>query len=155
MAGQELDRLTDQSLTDEERERRKRLAYKGAVRVPWFTWWSAEAEAVTAALGKSKGVPARELWGGLDGKTYPEHWRKRAEEMRLLAGQIKDEISKQAMLKIAADYDRLSQRAEQRAHGFRPAWSGETFGLSNEPRSVRPVAGRAGGGAGDAMSDVA
>jgi hypothetical protein len=80
---------------------------------------------------------------------------QRAEEMRLLAGQIKGEISKQAMLRIAADYDRLSQRAEQRAHGFRPAWSGETFGLSNEPRSVRPVAGRAGGGAGDAMSDVA
>jgi hypothetical protein len=65
--------------------------------------------------------------------------------MRLLAGQIKGEISKQAMLRIAADYDRLSQRAEQRAHGFRPAWSGETFGLSNEPRSVRPVAARVDG----------
>jgi hypothetical protein len=53
-----------------------------------------------------------------DSINHPEHWRKRAEEMRLLAGQIKDEISKQAMLRIAADDDRLSQRAKQRAHGL-------------------------------------
>ena len=38
----------------------------------------------------------------------PEHWRKRAEEMRLLADQISDENTKQTMLRIAADYDRLS-----------------------------------------------
>ena len=75
-----------------------------------------------------------------DSINNPEHWRKRAEEICLLADEISDENIKQTMLRIVADYDRLSQRAEQRAHGFRPAWSGETFGLSNEPRSVRPVA---------------
>jgi hypothetical protein len=47
----------------------------------------------------------------------PEHWRKRAEEARILANQMNDETSKQTMLKIAADYDRLAERAEGRARG--------------------------------------
>ena len=34
----------------------------------------------------------------------PEHWRKRAEEARTLAGQMSDPQSKQAMLRIATDY---------------------------------------------------
>jgi len=49
----------------------------------------------------------------------PEHWRKRAEEARTLANQMNDETSKQTMLKIAADYDRLAERAEARAKGAR------------------------------------
>jgi hypothetical protein len=55
-----------------------------------------------------------------DSINNPEHWRKRAEEMRLLADQMKDEDSKQAVLRIASEYDHLSQRAEQRAHGLPP-----------------------------------
>jgi hypothetical protein len=47
----------------------------------------------------------------------PEHWRKRAEDMRTLANEIKDPLSKQTMLKIAEDYDRLAKRAEARARG--------------------------------------
>jgi hypothetical protein len=47
----------------------------------------------------------------------PEHWRKRAEEARALAKQMNDETSKQTMLKIAADYDHLAERAEGRAKG--------------------------------------
>ena len=44
----------------------------------------------------------------------PEHWRKRADEARNLADDMKDEISKQMMLQIAADYGHLARRARAR-----------------------------------------
>jgi hypothetical protein len=44
----------------------------------------------------------------------PEHWRKRAEAMRTLADAMRDERSKQLMFGIAADYERLAKRAEER-----------------------------------------
>ena len=45
----------------------------------------------------------------------PEHWRSRAEEARVQAELMADPLSKSTMLDIAAQYERLAQRAAQRA----------------------------------------
>ena len=44
----------------------------------------------------------------------PVHWHQRAEEARVLAEQMKDEVTKKMMLGIARDYDRLAVRASIR-----------------------------------------
>jgi hypothetical protein len=44
----------------------------------------------------------------------PKHWHERAKEMRALAENAGDEESKQAMLRIAQDYETLAQRALER-----------------------------------------
>ena len=47
-----------------------------------------------------------------------DHWVQRANEMRRLASGEMDEQSRQAMLRIATDYERLASRAEQRTRGL-------------------------------------
>lgn len=44
----------------------------------------------------------------------PEHWRDRAEEARLRAEQLGDPEARRMMLEIAAGYERIAERAEQR-----------------------------------------
>jgi hypothetical protein len=56
-------------------------------------------------------IPVNELSTSGSG----EPWRKLADETRSLAYDMKDEISKQMMLQIADDYERLVKRAERRA----------------------------------------
>ena len=44
----------------------------------------------------------------------PEHWRTRAQTMRILARQIQDLMTRQIMLRIASDFDRLAAEIEER-----------------------------------------
>jgi hypothetical protein len=44
-----------------------------------------------------------------------KHWRDRAAEMRVLSDEIKDPQAQRMMLKLANDYDKLADRAEDRA----------------------------------------
>jgi len=48
----------------------------------------------------------------------PEHWQRRAEESRVMAEQMNDEMAKKIMLRIADDYDKLAVRAAARLFGW-------------------------------------
>jgi hypothetical protein len=47
----------------------------------------------------------------------PKHWRSRAEEARAMAESLTDPEAKQLMLNVAADYEKLAKRAEERSAG--------------------------------------
>jgi len=50
----------------------------------------------------------------------PEQWRKRAEEARTVADGMRSPETKRIMLGIAASYEVLAKRAEQRRAGYKP-----------------------------------
>ena len=49
----------------------------------------------------------------------PAHWAERAATMRRFAEQTQQESVRQAMLRVAADYDKLAERATARSSGRR------------------------------------
>jgi hypothetical protein len=54
--------------------------------------------------------------------TDPDHWRERAEDMRLTANSLMDEHAKARMLKIAEGYEALGRQTEQHI-AKEPAWA--------------------------------
>jgi hypothetical protein len=44
----------------------------------------------------------------------PEPWRKRAEELRTAAEDMKNPVARLSLLRLADDYDLLAQRSEMR-----------------------------------------
>jgi hypothetical protein len=50
-------------------------------------------------------------WTHLDD---PQHWRDRAEEARYVAERMSDDKSRELVFEIAAAYERLAKRAEER-----------------------------------------
>jgi hypothetical protein len=42
----------------------------------------------------------------------PEHWRERAEEARHVAGQMSEPVTREMMLAIAVDYERLAEQEQ-------------------------------------------
>jgi hypothetical protein len=69
----------------------------------------------------------------------PAHWRGRAEEMRAAAEAMQECVSKQMMQRIAEDYERLAQTAEQRAKERPPH---PIFALAAIPAAARQFAFR-------------
>jgi hypothetical protein len=50
----------------------------------------------------------------------PKHWPDRAAEMRALSETMNDVETKAIMLRLASDYDKLADRAAQRANSKLP-----------------------------------
>jgi hypothetical protein len=44
----------------------------------------------------------------------PRYWRVQAEEIAVVASGMKDNLTRQAMRRIASDYELLAERAEER-----------------------------------------
>ena len=57
----------------------------------------------------------------LQGLNDSKHWRARAAEMRTLADDLRDVETRLLMLDLAADYDTLADRAEERTKTPAPA----------------------------------
>jgi hypothetical protein len=51
----------------------------------------------------------------LQGINDAKHWRDRAAQMRVLSEGMNDQEGQRMMLKLANDYDKLADRAEDRA----------------------------------------
>ena len=61
-----------------------------------------------------------------------EHWRQRADEMRVLAKNVDGDEAQETMLRMAQHYDRLAAKADERAatpQAISPTHAGSASGL--------------------------
>lgn len=80
-------------------------------------------EALPAAPSGGASFLGGRVRAAMAGSEYinnPKHWMGRATEMRTLAKTVPDVETRTVMLRLAADYDKLAGRAEERADGRRP-----------------------------------
>ena len=56
----------------------------------------------------------------LQGINDAKHWRDRAAEMRVLSDEFNDPEAQRMMLTLASDYDKIADRAEDRAERDMP-----------------------------------
>jgi hypothetical protein len=57
----------------------------------------------------------------------PKYWRNRAEEARVVAESMQDEQSKQLMLGVVKEYERVVELTEKRLKGSAIAWKARCF----------------------------
>ena len=50
----------------------------------------------------------------------PEYWRDRAEQVRALADQVSNQKARRSIQQIAAEYELIANRAQERARRGRP-----------------------------------
>src|SRR5262249_25556136 len=69
----------------------------------------------------------------------PQHWRDRAEDARILAEQMHDDLCRAMMLRIAEDYEKLAERASLRVTDSKATQSGPRGSQAREVRPARKV----------------
>jgi CRISPR/Cas system-associated protein Csm6 len=57
--------------------------------------------------------------------TNPAYWRRRAEDAVTLAGQMQDDLSKEMMLRVAIEYERIAKGMEIRGGRLSKSARGE------------------------------
>jgi hypothetical protein len=77
---------------------------EGSAHVP-IMWGQLERSAAAVSPSQSEAI------------NDPKYWRYRAAEARAMAESLTDPEAKQQMLKVAADYEKLAKRAEERSAG--------------------------------------
>jgi hypothetical protein len=56
------------------------------------------------------------MQGNGSDKLPPEYWQTRADKVRAIADEMFDPQSRETLLRIAKEYERLAERAQEREH---------------------------------------
>jgi len=118
-----LDRMADDTVLRAQTRRRISSSWESIATSQTWLARSQDAIAKTRDHLLSRTPPASfDPPGAMPGKSLindVQHWRSRAEEMRVVAEDIRDPEIRGTALRIADDYDRLAQRAEDRTNKSR------------------------------------